>query len=892
MEIKFNCPNKSLSSNKSTRLKHSFLTVLPTTIKNYFIWNYENIYFLMIAIFQLSTISLLPKEWSPTGPYGTAIPLFLCIVLEIITAYVQYYRDLMYDKQENNKEFSTANKQKIKNKDIYPGVILYLEKDDICPVDGILLDTSNNEKFSKISLALLTGESNLHYVVKPNKYYKLSDYNDAELTIINYYQDDFHNLEGTIKSTNGFDNVEGDSFIVAGSIIKSDDVYILVTACGKDKKSYLQYKKKEKENTLDKFVGMYMININAQLLGLLVFCVTIFKMYYYSFSLFNFVIFSIQNWILFNGIIPFSIKISLLFARNTQTKINNAKSNITINTASQIDDMPKIRKILSDKTGTITKNELEFTNLISAYRNTIISVDNKIDKTDISLEFNKCLGLCIHQNEDKYSTEEDKTIRYRYQYLNNKISQKGNEITLIINNTKYPFKYVDMGGLDFTFERKMSSKIVRHNDKYYIYCKGSLDIIYNKLQQDHKPEFKRIDNLISSQNPELRLLACAFREISKEELELAIKDSLNQSKMVSSLENKLVFLGIIGIKDNLQPDIKKTIQHLDKDFKIPTCLLTGDRKITALAIAKEAGALTVDYIDYDPDNILNMNNLNKKTFVFSGKMLDCNIDNYLLTCKNFIGYNLIPEHKKRIARLFQKNHIKVLAIGDGYNDIGMFNISSISVAVKGNEYVESHSDFVIKEFKDLSQLFDFSINTNIKNTNFVNFSFYKCSAIIFTLLTYLLMNYKNDKMSLFGGFVLQGFNFAWLSIGSIYSLLASDKESFTTIENNLTVFNTSIWNVSGILTGITTLLLGFYYINSAYFADIIGLILITLLNIKQLYKINKFTVISAILGVFNFILYTVYIGSFNRMVVDMFNIPFMFWILLIGFYNLFSFFLI
>jgi len=53
------------------------------------------------------------------------------------------------------------------NKNNYPGNIIKLYKDEICTFNGILIEVGNNEKYGKISLAILTNESNIHYVEKP-----------------------------------------------------------------------------------------------------------------------------------------------------------------------------------------------------------------------------------------------------------------------------------------------------------------------------------------------------------------------------------------------------------------------------------------------------------------------------------------------------------------------------------------------------------------------------------------------------------------------------------------------------------------------------------------------------------------------------------------------------
>lgn len=891
-ETSFGRSETKLSNNEIKRTKHSIFWIPLITIFKYFFWNYENIYFLFLSLFQLSTLYFLPKEWSPTGPYSTAVPLLICILAEIITSMIAWYNDWIMDYKENNREYKCLDEQyKLclkKNKHIYPGDIIYLEKEDICPVDGILIDTTNNEKYSKISLALLTGESNVNYVLKPAKLFKLHDYKDYKIVINNYYQNNFHNIEGKLSDNqcNNQYNIQGEHFVVGGSIIKSDDIYLWVIGCGKDKKSYLKksVKNDRKKNRIDAFISSYMININAFiLLGLILITTTIKLINNFSFG--NILFYIIQNWILFNGIIPFSIKIFLLLARNLQAWLHNRYTKIiTINNSLLIDDIGKINKILTDKTGTLTKNELEFSKLLEVWKNDIIDVETyQQNYYDIDLNFHKCIGLCIHQSEgENFSTPEDKTLRYRYQYLKNRINQTSQIITLTINNNNYDYKYIEIGGLDFTFERRLSSKIVKdiNTDKYYIYCKGAMDVINRKTKNIFQEELRRLDQIISTKYPELRLLACGYREINKDELEKVMNDSMNKSQLVQMLENNLELLGIIGIRDNLQESVKETVLKFSQ-YGLFSCLLTGDRKITAIAIAKEAGIIEESNIcDFNHEMLdKDIIDLHSKTILFSGTFFDTiskdtkyreSFYDKLALSKNFIGYNLIPEHKKKLANILENKNIKTLTIGDGFNDIGMFNSSSMSVAIKGNSYVENNADFTMKEFHNLRQLLDISLNHYSKNAQLINMTFFRVSIVILSILTYCLINY-NQTTSLFNGFVIQAFNFAWTLLGIGYYTLKfkyhthKSHEYYQNKYLTLTSYrNTSIWNIVGIVFGVLLTLMNYYWFSdSQYFGDLCGFLLVSLLNIQLVIKneIDYMGIIFSLVGIINFMIYMLYIGS-------------------------------
>jgi P-type E1-E2 ATPase len=91
-----------------------------------------------------------------------------------------------------------------------------------------------------------------------------------------------------------------------------------------------------------------------------------------------------------------------------------------------------------------------------------------------------------------------------------------------------------------------------------------------------------------------------------------------------------------------------------------------------------------------------------------------------------------------------------LTIGDGFNDIGMFEESFRSVAIQSNTYVESMADFSICKFQDLTNLYQLSQNILDVNYFMTNITFYRCSIVTFSLLTYYFLT----RQVLFDSFVI------------------------------------------------------------------------------------------------------------------------------------------
>ena len=102
----------------------------------------------------------------------------------------------------------------------------------------------------------------------------------------------------------------------------------------------------------------------------------------------------------------------------------------------------------------------------------------------------------------------------------------------------------------------------------------------------------------------------------------------------------------------------------------------------------------IENLELDISNTNNLNNIifnETNTILFNGQFLSKNVlNNYenltkfleiLVKSKNFIGYSLLPKHKKNLVDLFESNNYNILSIGDGSNDIPMLKSSTISISI-------------------------------------------------------------------------------------------------------------------------------------------------------------------------------------------------------------------
>ena len=310
-----------------------------------------------------------------------------------------------------------------------------------------------------------------------------------------------------------------------------------------------------------------------------------------------------------------------------------------------------------DKTGTLTKNIMDFSKLVVPNGSILnLNTKNEIPLNIVLNNINliKCLGLCIHINNGKFSTPEDEIIRKRYYYLGCNIFQDNDNISIILpNSNKFNYKLFYIDKLEFTSHRKRSSVIVKdENNNYFLYCKGSVNTLKMLVKNEQIRNIELCDKCIIEKHADLRVLAAGYKK-------LVNFTPLNKysDEYLSDLEKDMEYLGLIGLKDNLQENINNTVKYLEINKKfISVC--TGDRKETAIAISKECGIIHDDNeLDIsDINDLLQIKSIKNKTILFDGSFLSTNVlnnyDNLLVfyellkNSKNFVGYSLLPKHKK------------------------------------------------------------------------------------------------------------------------------------------------------------------------------------------------------------------------------------------------------
>jgi len=255
-----------------------------------------------------------------------------------------------------------------------------------------------------------------------------------------------------------------------------------------------------------------------------------------------------------------------------------------------------------------------------------------------------------------------------------------------IKKDEVSYAYPRINEFPFSSDRKRMTTIHavkdRPEDKKLIFTKGAPEIVLRycshiysenvteKLTEQKLQKVLSINEEMASQG--LRVLGIAYKEMSGD-LTVCTEESV---------ENNLVFLGLIGMMD---PPRKEAIDavRLCKQIKIKPIMITGDHKLTALAVAKEIG------IYQDGDEILTGEDLERiSDEEFSDKVRRISV-----------YARVSPLHKLKIVEAWKNKGEVVAMTGDGVNDAPALKKSDIGVAmgITGTEVTKESADLVLED---------------------------------------------------------------------------------------------------------------------------------------------------------------------------------------------------
>ncbi len=373
-----------------------------------------------------------------------------------------------------------------------------------------------------------------------------------------------------------------------------------------------------------------------------------------------------------------------------------AKRHSIIKKLHAVETLGSTTVICSDKTGTLTQNEMTVTRIFVNNNTYSISGegykpfgdfalgDTKIDpKQEDDLMLLLTIGaLCNDARLDESGTEKENEKSWR-------IIGDPTEGALIVAAEKAGISIEEISNhmprlqeIPFDSDRKRMTTFHPEKDGYVAYIKGAPDIMLNLSTAIHKSgniisisEEDR-NNILTANHDmaaqALRVLAFAYRKF----------DVMPQELRPEDIEKDMTFVGLIGMIDPARPEAKEAIK-ICKDAGIRPIMITGDYKDTAVAIAKELGMIE------------------DETMVLTGTELEALSDDDLASVSRNISVyaRVSPVHKLKIVDAIKKNGNIVAMTGDGVNDAPALKKADIGIAmgITGTDVAKETADMILTD---------------------------------------------------------------------------------------------------------------------------------------------------------------------------------------------------
>ncbi|PKY42453.1 phospholipid-translocating P-type ATPase [Rhizophagus irregularis] len=622
--------------------KYNLITFFPLVFYQQF-HIFINLYFLLVALSQFIPPLKIGYIITYLGP--------LCFVI-LVTMGKEAYDDWKRYKrdQENNSQkyqiMTTKGIKLVPSSKIRVGDLIIINKDQRIPADLILLRTTESSGACFIRTDQLDGETDWKLRLAVPYCQKLPS--DESLLDINaeIYADspqkDIHNFVGNFSKAVAEDivpqvealNVENTLWM--NTVLASGTAIGFVIYTGKDTRAVMNTSHPEtKVGLLDQEINRLskILFLVTLLLSLLLIALNGFRGLWYIY-LFRFLI-------LFSSIIPIGLRVNLDMGKTVygyQIMNDREIPDTIVRTSTIPEELGRIEYLLSDKTGTLTKNDMELKKLhmgTMAYNiDTMDEISNQLDaafgkqqgkdvqrtsrtatstilvgksRRDMSSRIKDIVfALALCHNVTPVIESDDSEVTYQASSPDEVAIVKWTEhvgLTLVFRDinemhlrTKHgdTFEFQILQIFPFTSETKRMGIIVKDKatDEIYFYEKGA-DVVMSRIVQYNDWLDEECGNMAREG---LRTLVVARKKLSEEvyndfsqryhEAKVSLSDRKAQEQAIIStiLENELELLGVTGVEDKLQDGVKTTLELL-RNAGLKIWMLTGDKIETATCIA-------------------------------------------------------------------------------------------------------------------------------------------------------------------------------------------------------------------------------------------------------------------------------------------------------------------
>jgi Ca2+-transporting ATPase len=361
-----------------------------------------------------------------------------------------------------------------------------------------------------------------------------------------------------------------------------------------------------------------------------------------------------------------------------------ARRNAIIRSLPAVETLGSTTVICSDKTGTLTKNEMTVRLIYDGDKTYEVTGSGYEPKGEILHETIPVkkgeLKDLLHLLRVGLLCNESNVYEEDGQY---KVDGDPTEGALIVSAIKAGLnqeeemeQYPEIAMIPFESERGYMATLHRHRGKKIIFVKGAPEKVLDMCTECMGDDNARMKTLVHVSNEfardGLRVIAMGFKDVPYNQEDLTHED----------IKEGIIFAGIQGMMDPPRMETQPAVEAC-REAGIRTIMITGDHAVTALSVAKQLG------IGGDEPRVIR------------GKELETMSDGDLFKRVRDVSVfaRVSPQHKLRITQQLQKHDEIVAVTGDGVNDAPALKAAHVGISMgrTGTDVARESSDMVVAD---------------------------------------------------------------------------------------------------------------------------------------------------------------------------------------------------
>ncbi|KAK9477001.1 hypothetical protein V1514DRAFT_284020 [Lipomyces japonicus] len=741
---------KKYPSNAISNAKYNPFTFIPYILYEQFKF-FINLYFLIVALSQI--VPSLRIGYLSSYVLPLAFVLFVTMSKEALDDISRRRRDA-----EANKEgYEILGKSDlVRARDLKVGDLVLVQKDQRVPADMILLKSSEANGETFIRTDQLDGETDWKLRIACPLTQSLPDEHLSNIQILaTAPSKSIHSFLGRLNFETSNLPLSIDNTLWANTVLASGHAVGCIIYTGVETRQAMNTSKARLKT------GLLELEIN-KLSKILCICVFLLSLLLVGLSGFR------DRWyinifrflVLFSSIIPVSLRVNLDLGKSVYAFLIEHDKSIPetiVRTSTIPEDLGRIEYLLTDKTGTLTQNEMELKKIhvgtvsyageamdeVVAYvkdghHSTRSRRDIGVRVRDVVFALAVCHNVTpVYDNDvisyQAASPDEVAIVKWTESVGLTLAKRDRTSIALLHEGTKIEQKLEILQIFPFSSETKRMGIVVSDSEKdeIWFFEKGADSVMARIVQKNDWLE-EETGNMAREG---LRTLVVGRKRLTSEAYNVFLEKYTAASLMMKDrdgemgrvveeyLEKDLELLGLTGVEDRLQNDVKPSLELL-RNAGIKIWMLTGDKVETARCVAVSAKLVargqyihTITGLNRSEDAYDELEYLRTKTdccLLIDGESLAFFLESYKLEfievaikLPAVIACRCSPTQKAEIAKLIKEfSKKRVCCIGDGGNDVSMIQAADVGVGIVGKEGRQASlaADFSILQFCYLTKL--------------------------------------------------------------------------------------------------------------------------------------------------------------------------------------------